>query len=409
MKSLRCAVLPVLLTCTLLVSTTAVLAQPPAKAPAIPANVDDWAAYGELEKQLEKAEPPAAIEAWKQLYESRPNLLPQVGINISVKIADLYADKLNDNAKALEIEKWALAKYNAEVPAVWLVEHTVKTLNALKRYDETIKITEENWPIILRGGLSTEDWLVMYAATALRYANGAYEAQGQPDKAIEMILKAMRQMPGLWDDKAQGQGGWQNGWMYASLIPKLLKAERSDEALQWAKMHYALCSFDSKCLERATKSLGQVWADKEAYQALRIFNQMQDGTADAAVKNPLTSVKLPSVDEKLMPEHLARTKNPPQGAYKRTLVPEQISVLLYKGDYGAAMNEARRLMKDDPNQNEGSLQICRVFKAADLSTLRANQFLLYLEGKADNPLPQFLKEQEGKNNAPVAEPKNPVP
>lgn len=64
------------------------------------------------------------------------------------------------------------------------------------------------------------------------------------------------------------------------------------------------------------------------------------------------------------------------------------------------MDEARRLMKDDPQKAEGALQICRVFKAADLSTLRANQFLLYLDGKAENPLPAFLKEQEAKTAAP---------
>ncbi|HEY0073584.1 MAG TPA: hypothetical protein VGB77_05735, partial [Abditibacteriaceae bacterium] len=71
---------------------SAACAQPPAIVPA-PATVDDWTAYGRLEKQLEKTQPlPApqvAIEAWKQLYDSRPNLLPQIGINISVKIADL--------------------------------------------------------------------------------------------------------------------------------------------------------------------------------------------------------------------------------------------------------------------------------------------------------------------------------
>jgi hypothetical protein len=123
---------------------------------------------------------------------------------------------------------------------------------------------------------------------------------------------------------------------------------------------------------------------------------MQEGTADADAKNPLANVKLPAIEDKLLPEHIARTKNAAQGAYKRDIVPEQISVLLYKGDYVGAMDEARRLMKDDPTKAEGALQICRVFKAADLSTLRANQFLLYLDGKADNPLPGFLKEQENK-------------
>ena len=378
-------------------------AQPPAIVPA-PANVDDWTAYGQLEKTEPLPAPQVAIDAWKQLYDSRPNLLPQVGINISVKIADLYADKLNDKAKALEIEKWALEKYQDEMAAVWLVEHLVKTSNELKQYEQTIKAYEENYPIILRGGLSNQGWLQMYAATALRYVNEAYEALNQPDKAIGMLTKALGQIPALWDDKAQGQGGWRNGWMYASLVPKLIKANRSDEALQWAKMHYALCSFDAKCLERATKSLGQVWADKEAYQELRTFNQMQEGTADAAAKNPLLNVKLPAIEDKLMPEHIARTKNATQGAYKRDIVPEQIGVLLYKGDYAGAMEEARRLMKDDPQKAEGALQICRVFKVADLSTLRANQFLLYLEGKADNPLPAFLKEHEGKEKPTTATP-----
>lgn len=376
-------VLPVALACVLLQVTKPVTAQAP--------DADDWAAYGKVEKETKTAEPQAAVDAWRKFYESRPKLMPRIGINVTVKIGDLYSEKLNNKDKTLEIDEWAIKQYAEQPEVVVLVEQKAKTLLALKKYDEASKVWEDNWKALLRGGQSGEDWLAMYAATTMRHADDSYTAQGVGEKSIPMILKGFDAFPSLLDDKMQGQGGWRNGWMYKSLVPKLIKADRSDEALSWAKMHFAVCGFDKDCIARATASLSQVWGDREEYQKIRVFSQFQDGTAEAGAKNPLADVKAPALDAKLLKENAARTELAAQ-KIDRFKIAEHINVLLALGDFGAAMGEARRLMKDDPVNPAGALQICRVFKAADLSTARSNTYLLFLDGKAENPMPAFLKE-----------------
>ena len=379
-----------------------VLAQP---APAPPAGgLDDWGAFNALEKQLkdQNAAPQVVIDSYRKLFEGRPTWIPLIAIKLSVNISEAYK-KLGNLDKSLEIDDWAIKKYNDDNAIVWTIEHRAGALNALKRYDETIKLIDDNWNSIVRGGQSQEEWLAMYASTALRDAVEACDAADQNDKAIALMIKALNAMPSLLDDKEQGMSDWKDGWIYDALIPKLLKANRAADALGYAKLHYVTGSFDKDSIARATTSLGRVWGDQEEYQKIRVFAQLQEPNPDAALKNPLLDVKLPEFDAKLFKEHLARTSIAvqPTAALNRSKAKEQISLLLVKGDYATAMALARRLMKDDPSKPDGTLQICRVFKAADLSVRRANQFLDFLEGKAENPVPGFLKEQEAK---PVATP-----
>ncbi len=54
---------------------------------------------------------------------------------------------------------------------------------------------------------------------------------------------------------------------------------------------------------------------------------------------------------------------------------------------------------------------CRVFKAADLNTMRANAFLSYLEGNAPNPMKDFFTEHPptAPGSAAPAAPAAPAP
>ncbi len=381
----------------------AVYAQPPK--PVVPApQLDDWGAFNQLEAQLKaaNAEPQAIIDAYQKLYENRPKMLPLVAIKLTVNVAEAHK-KLGNADKVLEIDDWAIKQYNDAPEVVWLIQHKANALNAQKKYEDTTKLIEENWFPLVRGGQSGEDWLVMYAATAVREAVDAYEALGQSDKEIPLLLKAINYLPALWDDKEQGQGDWRDGWLYNTLVPQLIKSNRADEALSWAKFHYLTASFDKDALARATTSLGRVWGEKEEYTKIRVFSQLQEPMPDAALKNPLDGVALPTLDDKIWRENLARTAinlDVTKGALNRSKVKESIAVLMVRGDFGGAMKLAQRLMKDDPTKPDGALQICRVFKAADLSVRRANLFLSYLEGQAANPIPAFLKEQEAKTPAP---------
>lgn len=388
---------------TFLLSAT-VLAQPPVALP--PAQLDDWGAFNALETQLKGATPQQIIESYQRLYDSRPKMIPLVAVKLTVNVVEAHK-KLGQSDKALEISTWAIEKYPDDPAVVWLIENKANTLNTLKKHDQTIKLIEDEWPSLVRGGQSGEEWLVMYAATAIRHASEAYDALAQSEKALPLLLKTLNHIPALWDDKEQGQGDWRDGWLYDSLIPRLIKAKRGDEALSWAKFHYVMAPFDKDALGRATTSLGRAWGEKEEYARIRAFSQAQEATAEANLKNPLAEIVLPALDEKLFKEHLARTQintDATVAAIPRTKAKEGISLLLAREDYAGAMNLARRLMKDDPARPDGALQICRVFKAGDGSIRRANQFLEYLEGKAENPIPAFLKEQENKSAPSIATP-----
>lgn len=375
-------------------------AQPLKPALAGAGQLDDWGAMAAVEKQLkdQNATPQQTIDAYQKLYESRPKILPFIGIKITDNVISAYK-KLGNTDKVIEIADWATKQYNDEPAIVWIIQHAAGARNSQKKYDETIKLIDENWFAIVRGGQSGEDWLTMFTANCVHQAADAYEASGQGDKVAPFLIKALNAMPALWDDKDQGQGDWGDGWIYNVLIPHLIKEKRIDEALSWAKFHYVTAAFDKDALARATTSLGRVWGEQEEYPKIRVFAQLQEPMPDATLKNPIANIKLPILDDKTWRENLARTEinlDTAKGPLNRTKAKETIGILIVKGDLAGAMNIARRVLKDDPSKPDGALQICRVFKAADGSVRRANVFLEYLDGKADNPIPDFLKEQAAK-------------
>ena len=111
---------------------SAVVAQPPTGGATGLAAMDDYSASIELGRQLKDAPAQTAIAAWTKFYESRPNITPGIGINVTISIADLYGDKLNDKAKVLEIVDWGLKKYERRTELAMLLWRKTKTLLALK-------------------------------------------------------------------------------------------------------------------------------------------------------------------------------------------------------------------------------------------------------------------------------------
>ena len=75
----------VLLICWLVLQTSVAQAQ---------ARGDNWLALSRLEKQLRGAEPQIAIDAYRELFDSRPKMLPAVAIRLTLKVADIYAFQL---------------------------------------------------------------------------------------------------------------------------------------------------------------------------------------------------------------------------------------------------------------------------------------------------------------------------
>lgn len=88
---IRRFVVSVILGCILSTLTISVSAQTP--------GADDWSGCGKVEKETKGAAPQAAIDARSKFYENHPNLMPHIGINVTVKIGYLYADKLKNQDK----------------------------------------------------------------------------------------------------------------------------------------------------------------------------------------------------------------------------------------------------------------------------------------------------------------------
>lgn len=372
--------------CSVLVSVAAHAQQP----------VDDWLALERLQKQLKGAEPQVAIDAYEKLYEDRPKMLPAVAVRLSQRVAEIYGGQLQNWDKVVEIDNWTIQKYPKQAEAILVVDNKIKALTTLNRLEEAGKACEAHWDIVLHGGQPGEEWLVMFAASALRGSCEAYVALKQPEKATALLLKAFSAMPSLLNDKAQGMGDWKNGWMYDMLVPQLIEAGRIDEALTWAKLQYVTSPADKAAIDRATRSAGRVWGEREEFQLLRAFARSQEEPAPADVENPLDTVKLPVFDLKLMKEHLARTETPPKMELNRTKTKERILIFLAGGDYVTALQEAGKLWQDLPKNPEGAENIRRVLKAGDLNLTRANQFTKFLEGKAPDPIPGFLKDMAAK-------------
>lgn len=251
----------------------------------------------------------------------------------------------------------------------------------------------------------------MYASRSLQQYARAVDAQNLPEKSEHLrdkLARALIEMPALFDDRQQASGGWFSGWMYEKLVDLEDKAGHKDQALGWARLYFAEAAFESKVIERATKVLARQWGQNGQFPALRAFAAAQtvsddkDGAKPAA--NPLLSVALPSLPSELLQESLEQYAGGQRVNYSRERSIEQINLLIAANQLAAAMRQAERILVQEPLSQQGAQEVARVFKAHDGSIGRSNQFLDYLEGQAQNPLPQFYAqvEQEGTRNVSPA-------
>ena len=210
----------------------------------------------------------------------------------------------------------------------------------------------------------------------------ALEQAGQRQKIVPALQKQILGTPEFVDEGKQDPPGW----MYDRILTCLVDDDRSDEALQWAKLRFVTCSFDTASIERTTRNLARVWTARDLNSVTT--NAFAEALKDPAKPNPLADVKLPAVDADALKTKLADL--PVGGAAK---LHDRVSVMLLAGMLREAMGEARRQLIDDPDSPAGVQEICRVFKAADLSVRRANAFIEYVKsGAGENPLTAFMKE-----------------
>jgi len=251
----------------------------------------------------------------------------------------------------------------------------------------------QNWTHILEVGQQGTPRDSAYLAHQYVWA---LEATGKGAEATPVLLQALTQMPGL----LSGQGQMGDGSLYENLVAHLLQDGRKDEALQWAKLQYVLCPFDTAALERSTKLLARAWAANDSFAAIAAFSTAQ---SDKSAPNPLSEVRLPVLDARVLQEQQARLAALTGKAATPAVVSDLITLDLALGRTGAAMQRARRLLQERLDSPVGAQEVARVFKAADLNTLSANEFLAYLQGKGTNPFPAF-SEKYDQGDTPTGAP-----
>ena len=182
-------------------------------------------------------------------------------------------------------------------------------------------------------------------------------------------------------------------WLPKLLVESHLKAGEGDEAMGWAKLFWMTAPFREDRVNESTQLLLGAWKAADLTPAKgQAFLKAQE---DATSPNPLRDVALPAFKPELVATQLGEFSHP-------RLAHEHITLRIIEGDWHQAMLEARAHMIANIDDPRASVQVCRVFKAADLNLIRANAFLEFLKtGEGPNPIVGFLKEHPKKEDKPA--------
>lgn len=373
------------------------LAQPNANGLATnpPPVANEGEAWGTFDKfkekmgDLPKTDPAAAIEAMRGFFNANPKLHPVVSAVLSADIANLYREKLNKPDKALEIYDWGLNTGYKDLPsAMMMVEGKAHTLVATNRAQDALDLLTEQWPQMVEAGRGGHPYLRGVVARSLYWRVQALQKLNKNDEIVSLLKQSLTETPVLLAPQNQLDANWNGGWIYAKLVDTLVAKKQYDEALRWAKLSYAEADFSKEAIEKASELPGKVWGAQGDFVAARGFGLAQE---DPKRKNPLSEVKLPELDTAEIETELKALQDAQKKGYDTERAPQIVTLQIALGDLRGAMEEARYLLVKRPTAPEGVQQIARVFKAADMNLARANQFVAYLDGKGEDPLPAFME------------------
>ena len=351
-------------------------------------------------KTLRKTDPQAAakvlLDAIEEVRDSN------VAADFFTTLGEIYVVDLKQPEEALKLYERALPlfeKPETKVPSyhyLTMIAYKVQALIATKKLDEAEKLLQANHAALNEAVIDQNPYSKYAARLMLQAQLGLLEAQGKGAESTTALTQFLLENPryitlsgkaGDWDD---------GGYALRELLARLQQQKRGAEALGWGKLAYRLSAFDKNEIENATRLLNGIWAEQENFPAIAQFSKSQ---SDAAVPSPLSKVALPEIPATLR-ENLQKQIAELEGRQVMDFGPNKARDIINlhlllgtPGDLRGAMSEAYQMLKKRPDLQDGSLQICRVFKAADGNLIRANNFLSYLEGNGENPIPAFLAEK----------------
>jgi len=367
-----------------------------------------------------------ADEGYREfLNASKPGVI--VGCTALGHIADAQREQKKYD-EALATCRQGFEGYPKDPGTVIVLVPLLRTLRESGKGAEVAQAPATYWPLLVAASRSGHPVSLAHASLSLREMAGAQsdfiadakapaaEREAMKSQRVLMLQRALLEMPTYLDDRTQGY--WA-GWMQDALLEALgSEAKTKKDMLGWAKMSFMTGVFEVKSIERATSGLSRAWAANDDFGAVRAFARAQDEpkAGEAPITNPLARIAAPAVmpeNAKFLSERVAYLSGLP--GYDRWRSNELVGLYLVqaalagggkveggkavrtaeeKASLSAAMDNAKKLMGERPEDALGMEQVCRVFKAADGGTRRANAFIAYLNGTGENPLPAFADEMK---------------
>ena len=290
-------------------------------------------------------------------------------------VARLDISGIKDASKAEIIYQWTQTNYGTHRSMARTIPGRATMLNAENKYQESADLLKTNWDAVLGiHDLLSDEYLI----TGLRAWNEALKQLKQEDQLAAPMIKAFSTVPLMLDDRDAA-----SGWAYDTIIKVLLDAKRGKEALGWARMRFAECTYETHHIAVASKQLTDTWklADPDG----KGWIDFAKAQADVKVANPLTQIPLPVLDDKLWQTAFDTLSH--NSAYRHYI----ITLLIAKGYDGDAMKVAEAIGDANPKGSLGVIEACRVFKASQLNLLGAGQLINSLQDKGNDPLPDFYK------------------
>lgn len=340
----------------------AALAQPAEQAD--PDKVErDRAAFYALRKQLEPKEKsdPATVVAEYRKFLQKPGLTTAAAMLTGERLMQVMYFRQKDAKGALELGEGLMKNFGPNPDAVRINTAIGRILVASGHADEAATRFKDKWRDI-PADASPWDYTGQL---------GVYtEALGKQNKfgeVAETLKTVMQERPLLLDPADTGMSEGAGTWFYEKLIDTLSELGRHDEALGVAKYQYVLCSYDAPAIQQSVRLLKRAWtAQTMTDKTVQAFDKAQ---ADAKMANPLADVKFAGFDLPTIERSLPAVTTP--GWTERAAITQ----LILNGSLRDAMSTARRALLDHPNDPKRALGVCRVFKAGDLNTMRAEAFL----------------------------------
>jgi tetratricopeptide (TPR) repeat protein len=366
---------------------------------------DAWTASEPIRKQvgeLRKTDSKAAAELLKQTLKQVTD--PNVAADFYTTLSLVYINDLKQPDEAIKLLDFALPLFKKpenKVPAyawIGLVGAKAKALLVLKKPTESEALLRENMPLLLEcGRLPATYYPQTSVGLALRSYLDVLKAQGgEREKEIPGLLGTFLSNAPLYLKLERYENA---GWIYDELITSLQKQKKHAEALTWGKLRYQLCAYDKTEIETVTRALVKSWAAMDDFGAVGAFNKAQ---TDGAEENPLSRIPLPPLTtgaKEFLRNYVVELETKAVKGFNPKLAYQIISLHIMLGtpdDLAQAMQIGERTLREHAEVQDGSLQICRVFKATDFNLIRANAFLAFLNGEGKNPIPAFLEEMKAK-------------